>query len=54
MSQRVPYATKIDKDLKDKLIKLSELSRIPQSKLIDEAVEDLLRKHDSLFKKQAD
>lgn len=54
MSQRVPYATKIDKDLKDKLIKLSELSRIPQSKLIDEAVEDLLKKHELIFKKQVD
>lgn len=49
MSQRVPYATKIDKELKEKLIKLSELSRIPQSKLMDEAIEDLLKKHKSFF-----
>ncbi|SDN27669.1 ribbon-helix-helix domain-containing protein [Paenibacillus jilunlii] len=51
MSQRVPYATKIEKDLKEKLIKLSELSRIPQSKLMDEAIEDLLKKHAAFFEK---
>jgi hypothetical protein len=49
MSERVPYATKIEKGLKEKLIKLSELSRIPQSKLVDEAIEDLLVKHSSFF-----
>lgn len=49
MSERVPYATKIEKSLKEKLIKLSELSRIPQSKLVDEAIEDLLKKHNSFF-----
>lgn len=45
MSERVPYSTKIDRDLRDKLIKLSEQTRIPQSKLVDEALEDLLRKY---------
>ena len=42
---RVPYATKIDLLLKEKLIKLSEETRIPQSKLVDEALEDLLKKY---------
>lgn len=45
MSERVKYATKIDKDLRDQLLKLSEITRIPQSKLLDEAIEDLLKKH---------
>lgn len=45
MSERVPYATKIDKELRDKLVKLSERTRIPQSKLVDEALEDLFSKH---------
>lgn len=52
MSERVPYATKIDKELKDKLIQLSELSRIPQSKLVDEALEDLFVKHSRYFDKE--
>ena len=42
---RVPYATKIDSNLKEKLSKLSTITRIPQSKLIDEAIEDLLKKY---------
>ena len=42
---RVSYATKIDSDLKEKLINLSKDTRIPQSKLIDEAIEDLLKKY---------
>lgn len=46
MSERVQYSTKIDSELKTKLIALSVSSRIPQSKLIDEAVEDLLKKYE--------
>ena len=42
---RVSYATKIDSGLKEKLINLSKGTRIPQSKLIDEAIEDLLKKY---------
>jgi predicted transcriptional regulator len=45
MSERVPYATKINSDLRDKLTKLSETTRIPQSKLVDEALEDLFKKY---------
>ena len=45
MSERTPFATKIDSELKDKLIKLSETTRIPQSKLVDEALEDLFKKY---------
>lgn len=46
MSERVPYATRVDRELRDKLIKLSESTRIPQSKLVDEALEDLFKKYD--------
>jgi predicted transcriptional regulator len=42
---RVPFATKIDEDLKNKLHGLSEDTRIPQSKLLDEAIQDLLNKY---------
>lgn len=43
--KRVQFATSIDKTLRDSLIELSKLTRIPQSKLMDEAIEDLLKKH---------
>lgn len=45
MSERAPYATKIDAVLKEKLIQLSESTRIPQSKLVDEALIDLFDKY---------
>lgn len=43
--KRVQFATSIDKTLRDSLIDLSKQTRIPQSKLMDEAIEDLLKKH---------
>ena len=52
MSERVPYATKIDSDYKAKLIKLSQITRIPQSKLVDEALEDLFKKYEKQLKKE--
>jgi predicted transcriptional regulator len=52
MSERVPYSTKVDRELRDKLIKLSELTRIPQSKLLDEALEDLSKKYAHVLKDQ--
>ncbi|MDD4780335.1 MAG: ribbon-helix-helix domain-containing protein [Tissierellia bacterium] len=45
LKNRVQYATSIDKELKDAMKVLSEKTRIPQSKLIDEAIKDLLKKH---------
>lgn len=42
---RVPFATKIEEVLKNKLHDLSEETRIPQSKLLDEAIQDLLKKY---------
>lgn len=42
---RTRFGSSIKNELWEKLSKLSELTRIPMSKLLDEAVEDLLKKH---------
>lgn len=42
---RTRISNSIDKKLYDKLKKLSEKTRIPMSRLLDEAIEDLLKKH---------
>ncbi|MGH4139245.1 ribbon-helix-helix domain-containing protein [Clostridium sp.] len=42
---RVRFGSSMDKKLDKKLRKLSEKSRITISKLLDEAIEDLLIKH---------
>lgn len=44
---RVRFGSSLDKELDNKLRKLSEKTRIPISKLLDEAIEDLLKKHSS-------
>jgi metal-responsive CopG/Arc/MetJ family transcriptional regulator len=41
--ERITFSIK--KELVDKIKELSESTRIPQSRLIDEAIELLLRKH---------
>lgn len=45
-NNRITYATTVETGLVKKLKKLSELTRIPQSRLIDEAILDLLKKHE--------
>lgn len=42
---RVRFGSSLDKKLDEELRKLSEKTRIPISKLLDEAIEDLLKKH---------
>lgn len=42
---RVRISNSIDKKLYEELKALSEITRIPMSKLLDEAIEDLLNKH---------
>jgi len=42
---RVRLGSSIDKKLDDELRKLAKETRIPLSKLLDEAIEDLLKKH---------
>lgn len=41
---RVRISNSIDKELYNRLKELSEKTRIPMSKLLDEALEDLLNK----------
>ena len=41
---RVRISNSIDKELYEKLKKLSEETKVPMSKLLDEAIEDLLKK----------
>jgi len=50
MSERVPYATKVDSELRDKLVHLAIKTRIPQSKLVDEALADLFKKYEKELK----
>lgn len=45
LAKRVKVGTAIDRELHEKLKQLSEDTRIPMSKLLDEALEDLLVKH---------
>lgn len=51
LTNRTKVGTAIDKGLYEQLKKLSEESRIPMSKLLDEALEDLLKKHSNSAKK---
>lgn len=48
---RKHWSTSTDHDLYEKLKKLSENTRIPVSKLLDEAIEDLLLKHKAIHEK---
>ena len=45
LTTRKRVTTTLDKELVEKLDKLSKETRIPKSKLFDEAIEDLLKKH---------
>lgn len=44
LKNRKPLSNAIEKDLWDSLDKLAKETRIPKSKLLDEAVSDLLKK----------
>lgn len=45
LKNRVRFSTSLDKDLAKRLDDLSTNTRIPKSKLVDEAIEMLLAKH---------
>lgn len=45
LKNRVRLGTSIDIQLQKKLHELSETTRIPISKLLDEAIKDLVEKH---------
>lgn len=47
LKTRTKIGSAIDKDLYIQLKELSEKSRIPISKLLDEALADLIKKHKS-------
>lgn len=51
MEPFLKYRTRFTSSLKNELIepfnKLAETTRIPKSRLLDEAIEDLLKKHNS-------
>ena len=46
MVNRVRFTSSLDKALMPKLDRLSKETRIPKSRLLDEAVEDLLKKYE--------
>lgn len=45
LKNRIRFSTSLDKELSQKLEALSKSTRIPKSKLLDEAIELLLFKH---------
>ena len=47
LKNRVRFSTSLDKDLAKRLDDLSTNTRIPKSKLVDEAIEKLLAKHEN-------
>lgn len=47
LKNRVRFSTSLDKDLAKRLDDLSTNTRIPKSKLVDEAIEMLLAKHEN-------
>lgn len=46
LKTRVPISSTVDKKLNKELRQLSKETRIPISKLLDEAIEDLIKKHE--------
>ena len=51
LSKRIKIGTAIDKKIYDEFKELSEETRIPMSKLMDEAILDLIKKHSNPTKK---
>ena len=43
---RIRFASSLDKELADPFDRLSKKTRIPKSRLLDEAIEDLLAKYE--------
>lgn len=44
LKNRVTFSNAINKELHERFIELSKETKIPKSKLLDEAIEDLLKK----------
>ena len=49
--EKTRFTTYVTKDIKDKLEQLSENTRVPQAKYIQEALEDLIEKYKKEDKK---
>lgn len=47
---RVAYSTRLDANLRDRLVQLSKDTMIPQTKLLDLAIKDLLDKMEKKMK----
>ena len=45
LKNRIRFSSTVDKDLADQLKTLSAKTDIPQSKLVDRAIQDLLNKY---------
>lgn len=52
LKNRVKIGAAVDIQLYEKLKELSEQTRIPISKLLDESIKDLIVKHDNLAGKR--
>ena len=46
MVNRVRFTSSLKKELMPQLDQLAEVTRVPKSRLLDEAVEDLLKKYE--------
>lgn len=52
LKNRIKPGMAVDKELYEKVKELSDQTRIPISKLFDEALKDLIEKHQNLAGKQ--
>lgn len=52
LKNRTRYTATVDTDLVESLKELSQKTRIPQSKLVDEAIELLLKNHNVRVKRK--
>lgn len=48
LKTRAPFSSTVKLELLEAFKQLSEDTRIPASKLLDEAIEDLLKKHEAI------
>ncbi|CAG7658871.1 ribbon-helix-helix domain-containing protein [Paenibacillus allorhizosphaerae] len=49
LKKRTPFASTLDIELEKKFKELSDITRINQSRLLDEAIGDLLKKYEHLL-----
>ena len=54
MKKRIMYSTKLSEEQRTKLKELSEETKIPQTKLVEDALSLLFGKHDEIRRKLGD